>query len=56
MMDQTYYRNRFNEKMYDYWRAGYVQGINIFYTFDLPNGAVALRPVEDVIRNAVRSS
>ncbi len=55
MMDSQYYRDRFFEKQYEYWKAGYIQGVNIFYTFDGPGGSLSLSPVDDMIRNVVRS-
>lgn len=54
MMDSQYYRDRFFEKQYEYWKAGYIQGVNIFYTFDGPGGSLSLSPVDDMIRNVVR--
>lgn len=54
MMNTQFYRDRFFEKQYEYWKAGYIQGINIFYTFDDPRGALSLAPIDDMIRNVVR--
>lgn len=54
MMGSEYYRDHFFEKQYEYWKAGYIQGVNIFYTFDDPRGALTLAPVDDLIRNVVR--
>ena len=38
LMSNEVYRKRFNDKLYNYLCNGYVQGINIFYTFDTING------------------
>lgn len=54
MMSTQFYRDRFFEKQYMYWEAGYIQGVNIFYTFDGPGGSLSLSPVYDLIRNVVR--
>ena len=53
MMDSEFYRNRFAEKVYHYLRAGFVQGINIFFTFDDLNGGFDIIPIEDIVRNSV---
>ena len=54
MMNDRGYRERFNDKLYGYWKAGFIPGINIFYTFDLPNGGLDLTPIHDIVRNHVR--
>lgn len=54
MMNNDYYRNRFNEKLYNYLQHGYVQGINIFYTFDHLNGGFDKTPVEDIVRCKIK--
>ena len=54
MMSVEYYRDRFFEKLLEYWNDGYVQGLNIFFTFDGPDGGVDLTPVHELIRNRVR--
>lgn len=54
MMDNEYYRNKFGEKVYMYLKAGFVQGQNIFYTFDNSDGGFDKRPIEMIVRNSVR--
>ena len=54
MMAYEEYRERFKKRVYDYLRAGYVQGINIFYTFDFKDGGVDTSPVLDIIRLKIR--
>ncbi|MBR0309166.1 MAG: hypothetical protein IJH92_09800 [Mogibacterium sp.] len=54
MMEKEEYRERFTNRVYDYLCAGYVQGINIFYTFDKIDGGVDTDPVLDIIRLKVR--
>ena len=53
-MNDDEYRNRFFEKLYDYWKAGYIQGINIFFTFDGPGGSLDMTPVTDVVDRYIR--
>ena len=53
MMDSELYRNRFADKVYHYLRAGFVQGINIFYTFDDLNGGFDIIPIKNIVRNNV---
>lgn len=53
MMDSALYRNRFAEKVYQYLCAGFIQGINIFYTFDDINGGLDISPVEDLVINRI---
>ena len=54
MMSDPAYRERFKNRVYDYLRAGYVQGINIFYTFDYLDGGVDMDPILDIIRLKIR--
>lgn len=54
MMDDEGYSERFKLKVTDYLRAGYVQGINIFYTFDFYEGGVDVEPIMDIIRLKIR--
>lgn len=54
MMDDPVYSERFRNKVCDYLRAGYVQGINIFYTFDFYRGGVDMDPILDIIRLKIR--
>ena len=54
MMDVENYRNRFYRKFYEYMKAGYVQGRNIFFTFDSLDGGFDKTPIEDIIRTRVR--
>ena len=54
MLSNQYYRNRFNEKLYNYYCNGFVQGINIFYTFDDIDGGLDLTPVENIVRTVIR--
>lgn len=54
MMDNEEYCERFKKKVRDYLRAGYVQGVNIFYTFDLTDGGVDVQPIMDIIQLKIR--
>lgn len=54
MMDDGKYGERFDRKVRDYLRAGYLQGINIFYTFDYYKGGVDFDPILDIIRLKIR--
>ena len=54
MMNSEHYRNRFYEKLYQYYSAGYIQGINIFFTFDSSDGGFDKTPVEDIIRTRIK--
>ena len=54
MLSNQHYRNRFNEKLYNYYCNGFVQGINIFYTFDDIDGGLDLTPVENIVRTVIR--
>lgn len=56
MMDDANYRERFKEKVYEYLRAGYVQGVNIFYTFDRLDGGIDTDPILDMIKIKIRPS
>lgn len=56
MIGNVQYRNKFAEKMYQYLREGYVQGVNIFYTFDNVDGGLDMTPVEDLVRYKVKQS
>ena len=54
MMNDAGYSERFKNRVCDYLRAGYVQGINIFYTFDFFYGGVDMDPILDIIRLKIR--
>lgn len=54
MMNDEQYRNRFCEKLCQYYIAGYIQGINIFFTFDSSDGGFDKTPVEDIIRTRIK--
>ncbi|MBQ6315693.1 MAG: hypothetical protein IKE85_02755 [Mogibacterium sp.] len=54
MMSVESYRSRNFKKIMDYMREGYLQGINIFYTFEYTDGGVDLTPVLDIISLKVR--
>jgi len=54
MMSNDKYSDRFKNRIRDYLRAGYVQGNNIFYTFDLYDGGVDIEPIIDIIRLKIR--
>lgn len=54
MMNSRDYSERFNVKVYAYLQAGYVSGVNIFYTFDSADGALNLNPVSDIVRLKIR--
>ncbi|MBQ6389207.1 MAG: hypothetical protein IJH90_06180 [Mogibacterium sp.] len=54
MMSDPKYRNKFRDRVYEYLMAGYVQGVNIFYTFDLYDSGVDTDPVLDIINLKIR--
>ena len=54
MMNSNSYSRRFNDKVYDYLRAGYISGVNFFYTFDTYDGGLNLAPIEDIVRLKIR--
>lgn len=54
MMTDPVYSEHFKNRVCDYLRAGYVQGINIFFTFDFYNGGVDMDPILDIIRLKIR--
>ena len=54
MMTNEEYRERFFEKMYRYMRGGYVQGLNVFYTFDTLEGGLDKSPIDDIIATRIR--
>ena len=54
MMNDTAYSERYRDKVCDYLHAGYVQGVNIFFTFDLYDGGVDMDPILDIIRLKIR--
>jgi hypothetical protein len=54
MMGETEYKERFNDRVYDYLRAGYISCINIFYTFDSIDGSVNTNPILDIINLKIR--
>ena len=54
LMDAEYYRKRFGEKVHSYMNAGFIQGNNIFFTFDNSDGGFDRRPIEMVVKNAIR--
>lgn len=56
MMNDEVYCERFKNRVRDYLRAGYVQGINIFFTFDFYEGGVDMDPILDIIRLKIRPS
>lgn len=54
MMDVPEYSERFKNRVCDYLQAGYVSGINIFYTFDGPDGSTNTEPILDIIKLKIR--
>lgn len=54
MMNSRDYSERFNNKVYAYLRAGYLSGVNIFYTFDYYGGGINLEPILDIVRLKIR--
>lgn len=54
MMSNEYYRKRFSDKLVDYWKSGYIQGINIFFTFDSKDGGLDTTPIIDLVKSRVR--
>jgi hypothetical protein len=54
LMKSETYRKHFNDKVYDYWNAGYVQGINIFFTFDNPDGGIDTSPIHNIVSTVIR--
>lgn len=55
MMNNEGYRNRFFDKLHKYLQDGYVPGIDVFFTFDYYNGGFDNTPVEDLVRNKIKS-
>ena len=53
LMNSDHYRRRFSDKLYSYYRAGFVQGVNIFFTFDSPDGGLDMTPIEDIVMKAL---
>lgn len=47
-------RKRYNEDMHLYWQNGFIPGINIFYTFDDPNGGFDISVVRDIMNTKIR--
>ena len=56
MMDDDVYSERFNNKVHDYLQAGYLPGLNIFFTFDSGDGGLDFEPILDIIRLKIRPS
>lgn len=56
MMGDSFYREKFSEKLYEYLRNGYVQGVNIFYTFDDLNGGFDILPIKHIVNNHIKSN
>lgn len=54
LMANDYYRKRFADKIYKYIQAGYVQGNNIFFTFDSRDGGLDISPIKDIVRNKIK--
>ena len=54
LMNNEFYRNKFADKVYRYLRGDYVQGINIFYTFDNIDGGFDMTPIECLIKSHVK--
>ena len=54
LMSNDYYRGRFSDKLYRYLQDGYIQGINIFYTFDGLDGSFDISPIDNLVRTSVK--
>ena len=54
MLDQEIYRNHFKNRICDYWYAGYIQGVNIFFTFSRIDGSLDMEPILDIIQLKIR--
>ncbi len=54
MMTEPEYNERFNDRVYDYLRAGYISCVNIFYTFDTIEGSLNTNPILDIINLKIR--
>ena len=54
LMGNDYYRKRFGDKVYKYIQEGYVQGDNIFLTFDSADGGLDITPIKDIVRNKIK--
>jgi len=54
LMNSERYRMRFIEKLHGYWKSGYIMGVNIFFTFDNPDGGLDLTPVYDAVNNHIK--
>ena len=56
MMGYDFYRKSFADKVFKYIQEGYVQGQNIFYTFDSADGGLDITPVKDILRSKIKLS
>ena len=54
LMDDPKYQERFKKRVYELYCAGYVSCVNIFYTFDNPDGSINTDPILDIIRLKIR--
>ena len=45
-----------NDLIYKYLKNGYIQGLNIFYTFDGLDGGFDKSPIENILRTKIRLS
>lgn len=56
MMSKEFYRNENFDKIMDYMKENYVQGVNIYYTFDYMDGGLDLTCIFDIISLKIRPS
>lgn len=53
-MNDLYYREKHNQRFYDYLRCGYTQGVNIFFTYDFIDGGFDFLPVYEILAARIR--
>ena len=56
MMSKEFYRNDNFDKIMDYMKENYVQGVNIYYTFDYMDGGLDLACIFDILSLKIRPS
>lgn len=56
MMDDVGYRERANQRIYDYWSNGYLPGRDVYFTYDDNSGGFDITPVVEILRSRVRQN
>ncbi len=54
MMNDYQYRSKFNDAVFKYWLNDHIPGKDVFFTFDLPNGAYDDTALKSIINRFVR--